>query len=408
MNESEYKHIKAPDGLSGDQKKFLHTLDGAFDKVMGNFDLHQKQLNDLYTRTESKGKPFVNSEYTDEKRSLTRQWLVKHLKNQPTGDIEQKLFTPTHTTIDEDNTGAVLVPELLISEINHYVAEGGIARREMRYMPINSPGNSRKIPVETGSVAVQWVDELGSKPITGITVENVLQKLEKMAAIAVVSENLLEDQSFDLVSYVARRIGEAMFTEEDRVFFAGSTLASDRFDGIINASGVTTVAMDATKGVDDISADTLLKMIYSVPKHVRAGAKFYLNSDILFRLQRLRIDVLSEGDGLGGYLIQPATASAPASLWGYPIVVVDQLPGADDVAADEPFMVFSNLQKTCVYGDKQGIRLKVLTEATLTDANGDTISLAQNDAVGVRVYKRVGYVPVLPEGIAVLKTGTAT
>ena len=70
-------------------------------------------------------------------------------------------------------------------------------------------------------------------------------------------------------------------------------------------------------------------------------------------------------------------------------------------------MIFANLQKTCIYGDKNQIHTKLLTEATLTDSEGGTISLAQNDAVAVRVYKRVGYVPVLPEGIAVMIAGAA-
>lgn len=404
---NDLKYIRPEGNLDQDQLDFLKSIDGGFDQIKTGL---QKQIDGIWERMDPINRPYNQESQKSEHRKITRKWLSTFLKKQPVDAInaELKAFSPVHTTVDLDNSGAVLVPELLMQEIQSYVIEGGIARREMRYMPMNGAGNTRKIPVETGSVAVQWVDEMGAKPITGLTLESVLQKLEKLAAIAVISENLLEDQAFDLVGYVSRRIGEAIATEEDRVFFAGTVLAGDPFDGVLNTAGVTPVTLEATEGPDDVTADTLLNMVYSVPKHARSGAKFYMHSDILFRIQRLRIDVLAAGDGLGGYLVQPATANAPASIWGYPIVIVDQLPAAEDVLADEPFMFFANLQKTCVYGDKNGIRIKMLTEATLTDSEGQTISLAQNDAVGVRVYKRVGYVPVLPEGIAVLSAGSAT
>ena len=48
------------------------------------------------------------------------------------------------------------------------------------------------------------------------------------------------------------------------------------------------------------------------------------------------------------------------------------------------------------------------TTATLTDSDVNTISLAQQDASAIRVFKRVGYVPMLPQGIAVLTAGPST
>jgi HK97 family phage major capsid protein len=384
---------------------FLKTIDQGLEGFDGKF---QKQLDDIFVKMETSrpGRPGANKKAEKE---LTRKWLVAYLKKQPREAIEAELkdFTPTHTTVALDDSGAVLVPELLASEINHYIIEGGIARREMRYYPISGPGNTRNLPVETGGVSVSWVDEAGPKPITGLTLERVQQKLEKLAAIAVITEELIEDAAFDLVSYIARRIADAIATEEDRVFFAGDTSGGDPFDGIINAAGTVPVYLGAGTDMDDVTADSLLAMVYSIPKHARPGAKFYMHSDVLYRIQKLRIDVLAVGDGLGGYLVQPATASAPASIWGYPIVTVDQLPDALDDVTDTGFMIFANLQKTCVYGDKNNIHTKLLTEATLTDSEGGTISLGQNDAVAIRVYKRVGYVPVLPEGIAILIAGEA-
>ncbi|MCA1759904.1 MAG: phage major capsid protein, partial [Bacteroidales bacterium] len=171
MNELKYLKIHEGSKIEPDQMEFLQTLDGGFDKLQGGL---QKQINDIYTRIDPVNRRPNSSEAPNtQERELTKKWLVKFLKKQPLDSVnaEFKDFSPLHTTADLDNSGAVLVPELLMREINHYVIDGGIARREMRYMPMNGAGNTRRIPVETGGVTVQWVDEGAPKPITGLTIE---------------------------------------------------------------------------------------------------------------------------------------------------------------------------------------------------------------------------------------------
>jgi HK97 family phage major capsid protein len=77
----------------------------------------------------------------------------------------------------------------------------------------------------------------------------------------------------------------------------------------------------------------------------------------------------------------------------------------EDPDPDLPFLIFGNLQKCVVYGDKQGLRVRVLDQASVYDDNDNLINLAERDMIALRVHKRVGYVIVLPLGIAVLTTG---
>ena len=118
-------------------------------------------------------------------------------------------------------------------------------------------------------------------------------------------------------------------------------------------------------------------------------------------LRNLRSDSIAPGDGLGVYLVQhPTVAGSPWTIWGYPIELTDALPSFASAGAGAPFMFFANLNKTCVYGEKQGIRIKMLTEGTLEGS--PNLNLAERDMVAMRASKRVGYVPVLPSGIAVI------
>ena len=91
--------------------------------------------------------------------------------------------------------------------------------------------------------------------------------------------------------------------------------------------------------------------------------------------------------------------------------------GVDDFAdidmsllcdADEPFIIFGNLQKCVAYGDKQGIRVKLLDQASVYDENDQLINLAERDMLALRVHKRVGFVVILPAGICVLSTGATS
>ena len=364
-------------------------------------NLYQKQLDTIFTRLEEgmAGKKGVNTF----ERKEAREWLTKFFKRQQVDQMEQKeAGFSNYMATDPDASGGYLVPSILSSEIAHYVQESGAARQRMRYMPFSGPGNKRQIPKELSGVAVSWVDEAGKKPLTTLTLTKIDHELKKLAAIAVLTEDLVEDSSFDILDYTARRIGEAIAREEDRVYFSGDIGSGDPFDGVINATGIVPVTMAAGQGVADITADHLLTAIYAIPKEARSGSAFYLNSDVLFRLQLLK-------DNENRYLVsRPMADSEPARIWGYPIYAVDVLPGLEDNDVDMPFAIFANLQRTCVYGDKMGLRVKMLDQATLTDAQGNSMNLAENDALAVRVHKRSGFACLHPEGIAVLTTGEAT
>lgn len=379
------------------------ALDAAQQEKKEDDALIQKQLDTIFAKMET-SRPAGKTGSSLERKEAN-DWLKKFFKREIkegsgiTAGID-------YMATDPDSAGGYLVPELVAAEIAHCVAEAGMARMKMRYLPFSGPGNTRRIPKELNSITVSWIDEGAKKPVSNLTLDEVTQELKKLAVISIMTEEIVEDSAIDLLSFVAKRIGEKIAEEEDRVFFAGDTLAGDPFDGVLNASGVVNVYQGAGDVVADITADDLLKMVYAIPRSGRRGAEFYVHSDVLYYIQKLRVDLLAPSDGLGGYLLQQPINGEPARLWGYPVNVVDQLPDGDTATDSTPFAIFANLEKTCVYGDKNNLRLKLLDQATIEDAEGNQMHLAQQDAVALRVFKRVGYVPTLPECIAVLNTGT--
>jgi HK97 family phage major capsid protein len=420
-----FKFLSIPENneFSEDHLKFLKKLDESLHQhKVENTDKIQDQLDYLMKHLHAQNTPSYNTGGKSKaERDLVQKWIVRTIKGKDTSDINQELknyqskdFTDyLDTGAGSGNDAGDLVPELLQAEIAHFVEEYGFARRKMRYLPFGDrAGNTRKLPTEDSGVSVDWVDEAGLKPLKTLSIGFVKQELKELAGIVVISEQLMEDSAVDLVSYVSRRLGSAIAKEEDRVFFGGDTGDADPFDGILNATGTQTVAMDTTDRLTDITPDHLLDMIYAVGKYARTGAEFYLSSDAMLYLRKFRTDAVTGGDKAGEYLLTQPTERGPARLFGYAVNILDTLPDETEAGQagqnDVPFAFFGNLQKCAAYADKQGMRIKILQEATLEDAQGDKISLAQSDMMGIRVFKRVSYCLPLASGISILKTGPSS
>lgn len=300
-----------------------------------------------------------------------------------------------------ESAGGYLIPEELRSEILR-VAENqyGLARREMRYLPFTGPGNDRKIPALATSVSVSWTDEAGEKQSTAPTFDIVTQTLKKLAAIVPMTEEIIEDSTINLTALVAELFAEAVAKEEDEQFFNGD---GSVWTGILNNGDVNVVNIESADPAD-VTADDLLALVDATPSGALNGSKFYMHRSVYSVLRRLREG--AQGDG--AYLIQNPTGSEPATIWGYPIELSEAFPLVSETGEDQPFVLFGNLKKAAIFGDKQQLRVKMLDQATVNNvANNGSINLAQQDMIAVRIVERVGYVLALPSAVSVLATESA-
>ena len=442
----EFKYVKLPDehGFNDEHVKFLETLDKALEgavkgasskkdidevkenltkqlaelKTEFNYEKMQEQLNDLYKKMDPLARAPLSVEDEKKKvRALNAKWVKAFLKQDKATmkEIvlqEKETVWPAHILHTGDNSeidsgsaaqGGYLIPELFDTEIHRYIQEGGLARREMRYLPFSGPGNERKLHTLLTSVAVSWIDEGEVKPKDKPTFAQLTQELKVLAVIVLMTEEILEDAAIDLVSLCSQLIGEAIAVEEDTQFFMGTGAP---WTGIVNAVGITPAIMQAGVGRDELTPSHFLALKYSLTTAQRRGGKFYMHPEIWAYLRSYRASAVASADQEGNYLVQEPTGGEPSLLWGSPVVESEVLPDWDDINdVDEPIAIYSNLQRTCVYGDKLGTRVKLLDQATVTDSDGNSINLAERDMMALRVHRRVGFLPVLPQGIAVLFTG---
>ena len=332
----------------------------------------------------------AKAEPVDQKvQDRTRKFMKALLNGDKMG---AKALTTSTSGSDPDDAqaGLTVPPELLAEVLRIKETQYGIARRDMMYLPFSGPGNSRAIPALGTSVNVFWTEEGGKKKSTQPKFSIVTQTLKKLAAIVPMTEEIIEDSAIDLNALLGALFAEATAKEEDLQFFAGTGAP---WTGLLNNGDVNTV--DAEDSV--ISADDLLNLQDATPTGAMDGARYYMHRTWLSVIRKLK-------DKQGQYIFQAPANGLPGTVWDRPYTLSDAFPAVADVEEGDAFILFGNLKTTCIFGDKQQLRVKLLDQATITDTDDDTIvNLAEQDLVALRVVERVGYTCALPKGLTVLK-----
>ncbi len=326
-----------------------------------------------------------------EKAGDKTRLFMKALMNHDLAAAKALTTSVSGSSPDDAQAGLTIPTELLAEVIRIANAQYGLARRDMRYLPFSGPGNERTIPVLGTAVSVFWTGEGEAKQSTQPGFSVVTQTLKKLAAIVPFTDEILEDSAINLTQLVAELFAEAVTKEEDVQFFNGT---GSPWTGILNNNNVNGV--DAAGDASQTTADDLLAMIDATPSGALSGSKFYMSRTVFSTLRKLK-------DQNGNYILQNPGGSISGTIWNYPYELSDAFPALGDVSENDPYILFGNLKLGAIFGDKQQMRVKLLTEATITDTDGSTgINLAQQDMSALRIVERVGYVVALPKALTVL------
>lgn len=301
-------------------------------------------------------------------------------------------------TTTTDATAGYLVDTELAGEIERLATEYGVARREMRLVTMSK--NAMRIPVSATDISVFWTGEGAKKTSTQPSFSEATLSLQKIAAIVPMTDEFIEDVEFDIFGYIAEVAAEKVAEKEDLAFFTGDgTSAFGSFTGLLESGNVGEVVMAGTTFAS-MDADDLLDMVDATPQGGLVNGKFYGHRTIRSIVRKLKATD-------GTYIYQAPSASAPATVWGYPWVEVEAFPAASDTAVDTSFVLFGNLRKAAWMGVKaSGLSMAVSNEATIRNVADDAdLHLFEQDMSALRIVERVGYTEVLP--LAVTKLTTA-
>lgn len=290
----------------------------------------------------------------------------------------------------------------LSAEIRHLITEYGVARREMFVIQLTK--HSYKANDLATDVTVYWVDEGAVISSTQAVLGHEELTLKKLGAIVTLTSELLEDTEIDFVSFLASRVAEGFAEAEDLAFFDGDgTSTYGSFTGLLRATDVNEVVMAGTTFAS-VDADDFLDMIDKTPTGALANGKFYFHRTIMSYVRKLR-----ENGSTGAYIYQAPSQQGPATLWGYPVVLVEAMPSKLATAADKSFALFGDLRKACIFGYKGAIKAARFNAGVVRNVAGNAdINLITTDREAIRWTERVGYIRIIPTAVTKLTTAEAS
>lgn len=320
---------------------------------------------------------------------------LKSLNAVAIGNIEKAGYATTDVNADG---GYIVADPEFEAEVEKLANDYGVAFVEADVRNIST--NSIKTNKRGSNVSMYETGQGAKKRGTKLTIDRVLVELRKFAAIAIATDELVEDAAIDFWAEVtqgfaeerARIADELVFTDDGGTLYNSTGIGT----GILETAGVAVETVGAA--ITDITWDDLLNAEAKVPTASARNGKHYMHRTVL--------NLLRQNKGTDGHYVAPLTAGLQTP-WGTPIVLVDVLPASNEGGANNGYTVFGDLKRVKLYV-KRGLVLTEGKEATVTDADDVEVNLYEQDMSALRAVTRMVALVKFPEAFCVIGTGTVS
>lgn len=299
---------------------------------------------------------------------------------------------PTYNSLTSRTDAAALIPEEVSREIFQGLPAASAALTQFRRVPMTRA--QQRMPVLSVLPIAYWVDSGGSdtalKQTSEINWANKYLDVREIAVIIPIPEAVLDDSDFDIWAEARPRLVEAFGAKLD----AAALMDLDNPWPQSYQQGITRQAYDAgnyqVEGTGDgVHTDFLSDISETMARVEEDGfdvTAFWARRKVRARLRGLR-------DGTNGApIFQPATADAPASLYGETLAYVSNGSWVNN------YELIAGDRNAAILGVRQDISFKLFTEGVISDDSGNVVlNLMQQDAVAMRAVGRFAFAVANPE-----------
>lgn len=271
---------------------------------------------------------------------------------------------------------AKFLPPEISSPIFEEAARMSVVQRLVPQVPLGL--NGKAVPVVTGKMTAGWVDEGATKPASKGTVTLKTITPKKLAAIAVVSSEVVRANPANYMTLIRSQIAEAFAIAFDSATLHGTN------------TPFTTYIDQTTKSVE---LGTAAQNVGGIHKDIVSGLKLLVNDgkkltgfaldDIVEPLLLEATDTTGRPIYIDTPLDETTAAARPGRLIGRPSFMGEGVSGGDVVA-------YGGNWQQAAWGVVGGISYSVSTEATVT-INGSLVSLFENNLVAVLAEAEYGW-----------------
>lgn len=290
----------------------------------------------------------------------------KAMRNKHSFDVQNAL------RIGEKEDGGYLVPDEFEKKLIDALQDENIFRTFATI--IQTSHGERKIPVVASHGTAAWVDENQEIPESDDKFGVINLSAHKLATLIKVSDELLQDNVFNLENYIAKEFARRIGRAEEEAFLTGS--GTGRPTGVLTSAEVVTTTGAA------LTFDEIMDFFHSLREPYRKTATFITNDQTIKTIRKLK-------DANGNYLWQPSLqVGAPDTILGKPYRTSVYMP---TVAAGNKCLAFGDFSYYWI-ADRQGRAFQRLNEL-----------FAVTGQVGFKATQRVDGKLTLPEAVKVLK-----
>lgn len=309
------------------------------------------------------------------------------LETEKPGEIEAKAFThylksglETKDLDKATSGGGFLAPTQFGNEIIKNLIQFSPVRQYARITNIG--GSEYKTPKRTGTMTAAWVAEKAARSETQPTYDDVTLTPYEIACYVDVSNQLLEDNQYNLVNELSLDFAEEFGRLEGSAFINGD--GSGKPSGILTDTDIPQVAGGHAS---QLQADALIDLFHALPSFYAANGAWGMNRTTIGAVRKLK-------DSNGRYLwTDPVSEGNPPSILGRPVVEMVDMP---DVAANSLAVMFGDLN--------QGYRI---VDRVSLSVMRDPYSIATTGQTRFHARRRVGGSVVKPEALRILKIATS-
>jgi len=219
---------------------------------------------------------------------------------------------------------------------------------------VNVEATSYDVLVDHTDVGAGWATEssiIGESDTPQI--DRITLQLHELSALPKASQRLLDDSAFDIEGWLAGRIADKFARAEAGAFINGDGI--DKPKGFLAHSTVDNdvwvwgnLGYVPTGVAGDITADSIVDVVYALGAQYRANASFVMNSKTAGMVRKLK-------DMDGRFLWSDGLAAGePARLMGYPVLIAEDMP---DVAADAMAMAFGDFAAGYTIAERPDLRI---------------------------------------------------
>lgn len=268
-------------------------------------------------------------------------------------------------------------------------------QRLARQVPLGP--NGKAIPVVTGKMSAGWVAEGTTKPASKGTMQLKTIEPKKIAAIAVVSAEVIRANPGGYVDQIRPQIAEAFAIAFDRAALRDEGPDGTPGGGPFSTNvGQTTKAVEIGTSADGVYIDLVsgLSLLVNDGKKLRGFAlddriEPYFLSALDANDRPIFIDTQLDTTTAAMFAANEAQPARPGRLIGRPSYFAEGI-GADEPESGTYVLAYGGDWTQCAWGVVGGISYKVSTEATVT-INGELVSLFENNLVAILGEAEYGF-----------------